>query len=89
MTNVDLDKRFVPGDLLSLGQRSSTGKEFHSIGAEYLKDWFWNLDSSTRCDCRTVESDEFRRSGGARLERYHKLLRLSYLIFYSFLDLLL
>ena len=36
----ELDKRFVPGDPLSLEQRSSAGKEVHSMGAEYLKDRF-------------------------------------------------
>ena len=34
--NVDLDKRSVPSKPPSLGQRSSAGKEFHRIGAEYL-----------------------------------------------------
>ena len=38
--NVDLDKRFVPGEPLSLEQGSSAGKEFHSMGAEYLNDRF-------------------------------------------------
>ena len=38
--NVDMDKRFVSGEPLSLEQRSSAGKEFHSIRAEYMKDWF-------------------------------------------------
>ena len=55
--NVDLDKRFVPGEPPSLEQRSSAGIEFHRIGAKYLKDQF--------SDCRMVESGEFRRSGGA------------------------
>ena len=54
--NVDLDKRFVPGEPLSLGQRSSTGKEFHSTGTENLKDWF---NIVLLGDCRTVESDGF------------------------------
>ena len=38
--NVDEDKRFVPGEPLSLGQHSSAGKEFHSKRAKYRKDWF-------------------------------------------------
>ena len=38
--NVDSDKRFVPGEPLSLVRRSSADKEFHSIGAEYCKDRF-------------------------------------------------
>ena len=29
--NVNLDKRFVPAEPLSLGRRSSAGKEFHII----------------------------------------------------------
>ena len=53
--NVDLEKRFIPGEPLSLRRRSSGGKEFHSTGAEYWKDRF-----------RIVESDEFRRPGAAR-----------------------
>ena len=38
--NVDLDKRIVPSESLCLGQRSSAGNEFYSIGAKYLKDQF-------------------------------------------------
>ena len=38
--NVDLDGRFVPGEPLYLAQRSSAGKEFYSIGAEYLTNRF-------------------------------------------------
>ena len=61
--NVDLDKIFVPGEPLSFGRQSSGGKEFHSTGAEYPERPV--QDSSTGCDWRTVESDEFRRSGAA------------------------
>jgi len=35
---VVLDMRLVPGELWSAGHRKSAGKEFQSIGAEYLKD---------------------------------------------------
>ena len=37
---MDLNKIFVHGDSVSLGKRNAAGKEFHSIGAEYLKDRF-------------------------------------------------
>ena len=35
--NVDFNKRYVAGEPLSLGRRSSAGKEFHSVRAEYLE----------------------------------------------------
>ena len=60
---VDLDKRFVPGEPLSLGRRSSAWQRVSRYRSRVSERPV--QDSSTGCDCRTVESDEFRRSGAA------------------------
>ena len=59
--NVDCDKRFVSSEPLSLEQRTSAGKELHSMGAEYLKDWFRTVLLDVTAG---RQSNALRRSGG-------------------------